>query len=312
MGRKLFLAIILCVCCLVAKAQQDPQFTFYRQADLLYNPATAGGDGEVSAVFLNRNQWSSIEGAPASMLFSVDLPISNLVENMGVGLNFLQDELGFENTTLVNLNFSYELMKTWGRMGFGLSLGMFNKEISGEWSVPDGSDHSASDDLLPEGDVSEVAFDMGIGFWLKTKEAQLSVGITHLNQAEIEVNDASYTFYKRHFYLSGSYSLRPNDEMFVLEPSFMFKSDFSGSQLDLNADVHYKDKFVAGLGYRLNDGLIFRLSTQLKNGFSVGYAYDLTTSALAAYSGGSHEFFVAYSFAIQKPKTKAYKSVRYL
>ncbi|MFV0522090.1 MAG: type IX secretion system membrane protein PorP/SprF [Mangrovibacterium sp.] len=312
MDKRLILTVFLFVFCLIAKAQQDPQFTFYKEANLLYNPATAGEDGEVSAVFLNRNQWSGIEGAPSSMLFSVDLPFSFVMKNAAVGLNFLRDELGFENTTLVNLNYAYTIKQSWGKIGFGLSLGMFNKGIDGEWSVPDGSNHSLGDDLLPDGEVSEIAFDAGFGAFVRTKKAYLSFGITHLNQAEIEVSDKSYIFYKRHFYLSGSYKIAHEGSVVRFEPSFLFKSDFSGNQLDLNTDVHYKDVFTAGLGYRLDDGIIIRISTRLKNGLGFGYAYDLTTSALAAYSGGSHEFYVAYSFAFQKPKKKAYKSVRYL
>lgn len=312
MGKKLWLAIVLSTFCLVSRAQQDPQFTFYKEADLLYNPATAGKDGEVSTIFLNRNQWSGVEGAPRTMLFSVDLPLEFLISNAGIGINLMQDELGFERTTTANLNYSHWLKQSWGNIGLGLSLGLFNKGINGEWTVPGGGDHSISDDLLPEGEVSEVAFDAGLGVFVKMKDTYLSLGITHLNQAKIEISDVSYIFYKRHYYLSAGYKIRTISSLFTVDPSFMYKSDFSGSQLDLNVDVRYEKLFTAGLGYRLNDGLIFRLSTQLKNGFRFGYAYDLTTSALAAYSGGSHEFYLAYSFAFQKPKGKAYKSVRYL
>ncbi|MFV0554615.1 MAG: type IX secretion system membrane protein PorP/SprF [Mangrovibacterium sp.] len=312
MAKRLYLAIVLTAFCGVARAQQDPQFTFYKQAELLYNPAAAGGNGELSTTFINRDQWSGVEGAPTTMLFSAGLPLEIVLENLGLGINFMQDELGFEKTTLVNLSLSYELKQAWGRLSLGMALGVFNKGINGDWSVPSGSDHSLNDDLLPVGEVSEVAFDAGIGALMKTKNSYLSVGITHVNQAEIVISDLAYTFYKRHVYLSGGYWINPDSEKITLEPSFLFKSDFAGAQLDLNADVHYKNKFVAGLGYRWNDGLVVRLSTRLENGISVGYAYDLTTSALAAYSSGSHEFFVTYAFAFQKAKAKAYKSVRYL
>ncbi|MFV0291091.1 MAG: type IX secretion system membrane protein PorP/SprF [Mangrovibacterium sp.] len=312
MSKKTLIALILLQFCLVVQAQQDPQFTFYKEAELLYNPAIAGASREVHAAFLNRNQWSGLEGAPTTMLFSVDSPMDFLIKNSGLGFNVMRDELGFESTTLFMLDFSYRLEQKWGMMGFGFSLGMFNKDINGEWTVPEGSNYSSGDDLLPEGEVSEVAFDAGIGAFLKVEKLYLSLGLTHVNQAEIMISDKAYTFYKRHYHLQGSYRFNPLSEKIRVEPSFLYKGDFSGSQLDLNADVHYKDKFAAGLGYRMNDGIIIRIKTQLKNGISVGYAYDLTTSALAAYSSGSHEFYVAYSFAFQKPKAKAYKSVRYL
>ncbi len=312
MGGKIYLTIVLAMFCLWARAQQDPQYSFYKESALIYNPAKAGESGEMSAVFLNRNQWSGIEGAPVTMLLSADMPAFFLSEASGIGINMLRDELGFESTIVVNINYSHWLQTKYGKLSFGLSVGAFNKGINGEWYVPEGDGYNLSDPLLPDGEVSEIGFDVGFGAYFKGKNAFASFGITHLNQAEIEISDRAYTFYTRHYYLSAGYKLKTNNPGFEIEPMFMYKSDLAGSQLDLNADVNYKEKFSGGIGYRLNDGVLFRFRAKILNGLTIGYAFDLTSSALAAYSNGSHEIYVGYSFALQRSKAKAYKSVRYL
>jgi hypothetical protein len=50
----------------------------------------------------------------------------------------------------------------------------------------------------------------------------------------------------------------------------------------------------------------------MSNGLKIGYAYDLTTSALSGYTGGSHEIYLGYSFDLGKNRIKKYKSIRYL
>jgi hypothetical protein len=50
----------------------------------------------------------------------------------------------------------------------------------------------------------------------------------------------------------------------------------------------------------------------MNNGLKIGYAYDLMTSALAGFGGGSHEVYLSYSMDLGKNRNKKYKSVRYL
>lgn len=303
---------MLLVCSLLASAQGDLQLVHYKQSNLLYNPATAGEDGSVSAIFLNRNQWSA-DRAPKQMLFSVDLPADFALKNLGLGLNFWRNQQPLEKMVLVNLNLSYGWKLHWGALDFGLSLGAFDKEQqSGEEEVSTEQGQGKATDSLPKEGLQELGFDVGAGVFLQTKRLQLSLGATHLNQAKVEIAGASYSLTKRHFYLVGAYVLNPSNEMLQLESSFFWKSDFSENELDLQVDALYKDKWTAGLTYRLKEGIIMRLSTRLKNGFGLGYAYDITKPALAVESGGVHEFYVAYNFSLQKKKRKAYKSVRYL
>ena len=83
-------------------------------------------------------------------------------------------------------------------------------------------------------------------------------------------------------------------------------------QVDCTVDVVYKKRFSAGLNYRINDAVSVLIGFEMNNGLKIGYAYDILTSALAGYSGGSHEIYLNYSLDLGKNRSKKYKSIRYL
>lgn len=311
--KKLFcFSFLLIIFNLAAIAQQDPQFSFYKLTQLTNNPGYAGTSRAISGLILNRTQWSGLEGAPTTKVLSAESSTELWGVKSGIGLNIIRDELGFQKTTLVNLNYAYLVQTEWGDLGIGTALGFFNRAINGEWDGPRDSPYfNPNDDLTPE-DISQVAFDAGFGLYLKTPKYFAGISVTHLNQAEISFGNDAYDFYVRHFYFTGGYTIHMANPLFTLQPSVLYRTDLAGSQTDLNVDVTYNERFTGGIGYRINEGLMIQLSIELQNGLKAGYAYDLTMSALGAYSSGSHELLLSYSFAIGKGRNKKYKSVRYL
>ncbi|MBK6285741.1 MAG: PorP/SprF family type IX secretion system membrane protein [Draconibacterium sp.] len=121
---------------LAAFSQQDPQFTNNMFYKLGMNPGYAGAEGQINGIILNRYQWDGVKGAPKTLVFSADAAINAFGSPGGVGLNIVSDELGFEKNTQINANYAYS--KTLGnkKLGIGVSVGLFNKSINGEWEVP--------------------------------------------------------------------------------------------------------------------------------------------------------------------------------
>ena len=305
---------LLIISNLAAKAQQDPQFSFNKLTQLTYNPGFAGSSGAISGLILNRYQWAGFEGAPETLVFSVESSIEMLGGTSGLGLNIISDELGFEKNTLINLNYAYITPTDLGDLGIGMSFGVFNKAINGDWYVPGGSYYvtPTSDGLIPSGDVSQVAFDIGFGLYLKSKNYHVGASVTHLNQAKIEFSDMAYTYFTRHFYVNGGYNIKLSDPLFVLQPSVFIKTDLASTQFDFNVDLMYKERFWGGLSYRPDDAVVVLFRFEMMNGLRVGYAYDLITSAIGQHSYGSHELFLNYTLDLGKNRYKKYKSVRYL
>ncbi len=120
---------------LAAFGQQDPQFTNYMEYKLGVNPGFAGTEGKISGLILNRYQWEGFLGAPKTLVFSANAAINAFGSPGGIGLNVVDDQLGFAKNTQINVNYSYIKALNFGNLGIGLSLGLFSKSINGEWEV---------------------------------------------------------------------------------------------------------------------------------------------------------------------------------
>jgi hypothetical protein len=75
----------------------------------------------------------------------------------------------------------------------------------------------------------------------------------------------------------------------------------------------YNNLLNGGVTWRMDDGFVFSLGITFKN-FDAGYAYDLSTSAIAKASSGSHELFLRYNMPMKFGKTdkNRHKSIRVL
>ena len=79
-------------------------------------------------------------------------------------------------------------------------------------------------------------------------------------------------------------------------PSLMFKKiDGMPIQLDLNLRGVYQDFIWAGISYRSQDAVVALVGLDY-NQSSLGYSYDVTTSAVRLPSSGSHGLVYSYKF----------------
>lgn len=312
--KKIFCFLFLYIIAILAAiAQQDPQFTFNRMTQLSVNPGYAGNNGMVNGLILNRYQWDGIPGAPKTLLFSVESGTELFGINSGVGLNIISDELGFQKNIAVSFDYAYRKVTKWGNLGIGASAGFYNMAINGEWYIPEGDMFDPTTDPgIPQSDVSQLAFDLGFGLFLRSNDYYFGASVTHLNQASIVFSDQASTYLARHYYLSAGYNISLSDPLFEIQPAVYFKTDMVAFQADFTVDLVYKERYSAGLNYRINDAVGVLLGFELVNGMRIGYAYDIMTSALAGYGNGSHEIFIGYSFDLGKNRSKKYKSVRFL
>ena len=81
---KKLIYILLCFIPLnLLLAQQTYIYTNYNLNKVIYNPALSGLNDFTEANFNIRNQWSGLEGAPQTQIFTIHGPIKN--KNMGLG-----------------------------------------------------------------------------------------------------------------------------------------------------------------------------------------------------------------------------------
>lgn len=118
------------------QAQETSLFTQYHQNKYFYNPAYAGYHGYSVAHLVYRKQWSGIEGAPETMLFSFQTPFSKM---MGAGMRIFRDNTGVVSRTGAQASYAYGVkFDDDNQLHFGLSLGTLVNSV--RWELLSGSD----------------------------------------------------------------------------------------------------------------------------------------------------------------------------
>lgn len=264
-----------------SSAQQDPQVTQYMFNRLYFNPAFAGAANEINSVFMFRNQWVGFSGNPITANLSIDAPLDKI--KSGVGGTVLYDQIGGEKTLITKAAYSFKIIKNGTHsLSIGLDAGIINKKFMQTWVSNNPNDPVISGS-------GGTAFDISGGFFYQGKKGFAALSSTHLIQPGID-------FYRvaRHYYFTLGIDL-PISENFSLQPSFLFKSDFSSGMLDLNVNLFLFKTFYLGSGYRINGDVIFLTGLSFK-AFAIFYSYDYITSVLAPYTKGSHEIVLRYKY----------------
>jgi len=313
--KKIFIAFLFLVLMVQnVLSQQDPLSSQYMFNTLTYNPGIAGTSGMICATALNRQQWVGFDGAPSTTLFNISAPVSLFKRKHGIGVIIESDNIGFDKDINLSLAYSYLVDLNIGKLGIGINLGMLNKTLQPTWSIPsgDGFTQPDQDPLIPVNKESFVAFDAGLGIYLKSEKYYGSFSLTHINQPKIKFTKGE-PYISRHYYLTAGYTLQLPNPSLELLPSFFVYSDGKVAQLNVTSILRYNKKVWGGVSYRAGDALSGLVGIELYNGIRIGYSYDFPMTDIRKSTSGSHEFMVNYCFDLNFGKSPMrYKSIRFL
>lgn len=323
--KKILTLIAFSITGLVTFAQQDAQFSMNIFNRLAVNPGYAGTNQALCGTILYRDQWDKFPGAPKTGLLSVDY---GRVLHGGFGLTIDNDELGFDKTLKAKLAYSYHLPIGTGLLGIGLDAGMISKSMSGNFVAPDGTSSDfggGTDNAIPWSGTSATTYDVGFGLYYTNNNLYVGLSSLHLPQQTLSkkegtapstpaTNSQAYDFtyeVARHYYIMAGYKFNLNQD-FDLTPSILAKSDASSTQIDINIMGMWKKMVFVGASYRLTDAIPVFAGVEW-SGFKLGYAYDVTLSALKNHSSGTHELMLGYCKKFVKPERKqGHMNVRFL
>jgi type IX secretion system PorP/SprF family membrane protein len=285
-----YLMVLLLGCCMVS-AQQDPQFTQYMYNTMSVNPAYAGSQGYLTALLMHRSQWVGVNGAPNTQVLAVDTPLEN---KLGVGGILAHDALGPSSEIFVDGNVSYtiQLDSTNRKLSFGMKLGgrLFDVDFS--------KGLTQNPDVAFQNNIKSKFFPtIGAGLYYQAKDSYLGFAIPNFfSQKHYDGEEQEIAAERLHYYFIGGKFLDLTPEI-VLRPSFFVKW-VPGAPIiaDVSVNAVLRETFTFGVAYRWDDSFSTLLGLQITPNLNAGYAYDLTTSNLANYTGGSHEIFLRYQF----------------
>ena len=313
--KKYLLLIILIVTGITGiRAQYDSQLSQYFMAMGYYNPAYAGVREDLNLLALSRLQWIGIEGAPKSFFIHADMPFKLGKTNHGVGLLIFTEGIGLFQNTHVNLQYAYKQKLLGGTLSAGLQFGLVNQSFNGEKVFyPTSQFHQQQDQAIPNVQVSGMGMDIGAGLYYTHKKFYVGLGVTHLNKAEVRLDEYSSMYLRSTYNLTGGYNIQLRNPLYELQPSVFFKTDMQSFQADITARLVYNKMFNGGFSWRVNESVILLLGAKFGS-FHVGYAYDFPTTPILKGTSGSHELMVSYKLKLKKSKSgkNKHKSVRIL
>lgn len=306
---KIISIVILFLSVSTAFAQQLPQFTQYMFNTISINPAYAGSRETFSVVGLHRSQWVGLDGGPETQTLSAHTPMRN--ENMGLGISFINDQLGYENFSYLYADYSYTIKvseKT--KLAFGIKAGMTHYFLDEELL----NDQTAIDDPFFNDVSNRWSPNIGAGLYLHSQRWYLGLSAPRILNTDYNRSrdgEIDYVAFERvSYYITGGYVLDLSENT-KLKPSVLLKAT-NGAPIsfDVSANFLFYDKFWAGAAYRANEhaaaiGAIadFQISKQMR----IGYAYEYPLSDIAPYTSGTHEILLMFEVF----KTKRIKSPRY-
>ncbi len=295
-------------------AQTDAQLSMYWAMPTSFNPAAVAQEDNLHISAINRMQWVGVDNAPNTFVINADMPVKLLKKRHGLGILVVTDKAGLFATNSFYMQYGYGVKLWGGDLTLGVQLGVADQSFDGtKVSIPDSDDHEPSDDAIPTTAESAMGFDAAFGAWYKKGIFYGGISSTHLTSPMLELTESASVKLDRVYYLTAGCNIEMKNPLYTLQPSLLLKSDFLFTQLDLTMRATYNKMFWGGVSYRWQDAVVLLLGVQIK-GVSVGYSYDISTSAMAKATSGSHELFASYVMKVNVgPKTKnRTKSIRIL
>lgn len=308
--------------CLEVHAQFEPQFSHYVFNPLQFNPAYAGSRDGVDFSLLHRSQYVGLSNrATATQFFGAHLPVAAI--SSGVGLTVLNDLIGYQRSTSVNVNYAYQKAFRPGTFSIGVSVGFIqtglqgNKLITPEGDYNNGVNHH--DDYVPATLQNGMAPDFSAGVRWGNNKYHIGISANHLYSFTTLKTPSGNTRlnYARNFAISGGYRFDVSKK-FSVTPSALIKTDFKKYQAELTVMMQLYRNILTGVAFRGYEGrtvdaAILYAGFEYK-GFRLLYSYDINVSYLTHFNTGSHEISLGYYLPFKKKNDNGlyYHNARFL
>ncbi|BFG69137.1 type IX secretion system membrane protein PorP/SprF [Sediminibacterium sp. KACHI17] len=306
--RYLLYTILFFGCIQDGCAQQEVLYTQYMFNALALNPGYAGNK-EFNVNMTYRHQWTQLQGAPKTMLFTVEKGIHE--KNLGLGFHITKDAIGLQKNISPFLSIAYRIpVSERTVLSSGIAIGFSQYQLDGTGFVAS----SNADPILQAKLSSTILMDGKFGFYLSNDDFYVG-----LSAANLFNNNVNYTGdkrniivpQKRHFFLMSGVVLPISDKI-KLYPSLLIRENFNQpTNADINAFILIDEKIWIGGSYRTSFKLISKnyLQSDLTQraaasasaqiypikGMRLGYSYDFSIGGLNSYFGGTHEISIGYA-----------------
>lgn len=257
-----------------------------------YNPALAGSNDNISALFNTRGVLGGIDGTWRSYNFGIHAPLKN---GNGIGIKFISSSVGVFQTINAEGVFSKTVkLNSKSNLSLGLSAGITQTNLKADMlnKMVD-----LSDPMLSSTDLNKLLFSSGLGLLYKfDKKAELGLSFPALMTGDKPLNDMMVLNAGWNFYGGAQ------KEWKVKPMLNYYKLNSSPQMIDGLLQGSWKETVSLAAGYRTNSCVIIMAGINFKS-FAVNYAYYSYTSGIKALAPTENE--ISISFGFNKPSKTA-------
>jgi type IX secretion system PorP/SprF family membrane protein len=271
---------------LPANAQSNGMISQYMFNRLLINPAYAGNNESLTLGFLHKDQWTGVDGAPSTQIFSGHSPANNRI---GLGLTLVNDKMGGLNQKGLYGAYAYRIKSPDYVLSFGLQAGLTSYKYRHLFL------RDENDPVFVIGNTGLTEPNFGTGVYYEDNKWYLGFSVPQL--IKFGKNEAiAWSLQRRSYIFQGGYSMYLSDALTLNPSALIYIKENSKPEINLNTNILIENLIWIGAIFRNLDNLGFVGKVQINRQLQVGYGYDANTGGLSALSTGSHEIMIQYSF----------------
>lgn len=283
--------VLLCVlACAEGHSQADIKLSNYTFTPMTFNPGYAGSYGGLIIKSFYTSQWSGFEGAPQTLFVNGHDRFTD--SRVGLGFNFVNDQIGATSDTKATGNFAYHvpLNENW-TFSPGIKAGVSNYSINySKLSIENPGELANS-----EGDYSSVNPLLGVGFYLHNDNIYLGFSVPNVLKSSYENEFQNNTAKTRpNYYLNVGYTWELS-KSFELQPSFMTRF-VNGAPPSTMVSIlgNWEEKFYGSINFETDVSIGGFFGMRFMKNFMAGYSYDSALGEFSKYNGGIHSFFLSF------------------
>ncbi|MBL0742371.1 type IX secretion system membrane protein PorP/SprF [Chryseolinea sp. Jin1] len=271
-------------------AQDIPLFTQKLTNTFLYNPSVAGNT--VGSITLSRRQyWSGVQGAPNVNLLSMHMPVNGY--RFGTGLTLYQDNIGVSQVFSATGAFAYHMIMP-NRRSFSLGVSAEYHQYRVVPSRVDVQSNVLSDPALLTKLSPTRGFDFSGGVSYYAPRLRAGASVNRLS-AILGFGDTDIFYPYLTAYAQGIFPMA--DKRHVLEPVLNYRSLTPGNhQFEGGLYYTFNKRITFGAAYRTGRTVSVTAAFQVYKNVTIGYTYEVMSSALNPALGGTHEAVVRFDF----------------
>lgn len=305
------LPMILSVIGLRAYGQQDPAMAHYWQLAPQLNPAAVGRTPELNILAAIQTHAAGYEDGGSTMYAGADMAFAVGRTRHGVGVLFMNDEIGLFSHKRFSVQYAYHLRLWGGQLSLGGEADMLNESLKGSKA----NLGDANDPAFPTTDLSGSKFDASAGLWYTHRRWYVGLGVSHLTAPTVYLGETNEYRVKRLYNLTGGYNIRPRNSFLTIAPCALLRYDGTAFRADITAKVEYnnqKRRLYGGLTYTPQRSVTGFVGGMF-HGVMLSYSYEANTSGMGL-GAGQHEVALGYRLNLNlgKKGKNLHRSVRFL